>query len=62
LREKIANNASKEELNAALNELRGVMVMLQQDAAADQQQQSPVGASAGRSSSASDDVIDAEIL
>ncbi len=69
LREKIANNASKDDLNTALNELRGVLVMLQQDASAsanEAQQQSPVGAGASTGTSGTakpgDDVIDAEIV
>lgn len=67
VREKIANNAGKDQLSAATNELRGILVMLQQDAAAASQPASdPVGAATGNSRSASggasDDVIDAEVV
>lgn len=71
LREKIVANASKDDLQQAMNELRGVLVMLQQDAASAQQAsqqatQEPVGAgarsSSGGSSSSGDDVIDAEVV
>lgn len=67
VREKIANNAGKDQLSAATNELRGILVMLQQDAAAASQPASdPVGAATGNSRSASggasEDVIDAEVV
>lgn len=67
-RQKIESNASKDELNAGLNELRGLQVILQQDVAAAssassaQQSEPPVGAATAGAGKASDDVIDAEII